>query len=58
MKKLVLILGVIFLILTFVGGVYVILNNGEGKHINAGFVAVPGIWTIICFGFYRNFNRK
>ncbi len=50
MKKAALILGIIFLILTFIGGGYVLINHGQA---NAGYAVVPGIWTIICFGFSR-----
>lgn len=51
MKKITLILGIIFLVLTFIGGGYVLINRGQ---VNAGYAAVPGIWTIICFGYYRS----
>ena len=54
MKKIVLVFGVIFLILTFIGGGYVLINHGQ---VNAGYAVVPGIWTVICFGFYRNGKR-
>ena len=50
MKIVALIFGIIFLILTFIGGVYVIINNGQ---VNAGYAVIPGIWTMICFGIYR-----
>ncbi len=50
MKKAALILGIIFLVLTFVGGGYVLINHGQ---VNAGYATVPGIWTMICFDFYR-----
>jgi len=43
-----------FLVLTFVGGGYVLINHGQ---VNAGYAAVPGIWTVICFGFYRSGKR-
>ncbi len=51
MKKAALILGIMFLILTFAGGGYVLIEHGE---VNAGYAAVPGIWTMICFGYYRS----
>ena len=54
MKKAALILGIIFLVLTFVGGGYVLINHGQ---VNAGYAVVPGIWTMICFGFYRSGKR-
>lgn len=43
-----------FLILTFIGDGYVLINHGQ---VNAGYAVVPGIWTVICFGFYRNGKR-
>lgn len=49
-KKTALILGIIFLFLTFTGGGYVIINHGR---VNAGYAVIPGIWTIICFGYSR-----
>lgn len=51
MKKIALILGIIFLFLTFIGGGYVIINHGQ---VNAGYAVVPGLWTAICFLYYRN----
>lgn len=50
MRKLALIVGIIFLILTFAGGGYVIINHGE---VNAGYAVIPSLFTIICFGYYR-----
>ena len=54
MKKAALILGIIFLFLTFVGGGYVLIDHVE---VNAGYAVVPGIWAMICFGFYRSGKR-
>ena len=54
MKKAALIAGIIFLVLTFIGGGYVLINHGQ---VNAGYAVVPGTWTMICFGFYRNGKR-
>lgn len=51
MKKAALISGVIFLIITFIGGTYVIANHGE---VNAGCAVIPAVWTIICFEYYRS----
>ena len=50
MKRIALIFGIIFLILTFIGGGYVIVNNGQA---NAGYAVIPGLWSVICFGIYR-----
>lgn len=49
-QKIALILGIVFLTLTFIGGCYVLDNHGQ---VNAGYAVVPGIWAIICFGYYR-----
>lgn len=51
MKKAALILGIVFLFLTFIGGGYVLVNHGK---VNAGYAIIPGIWAIICFGYYRS----
>ena len=51
MKKAALILGIVFLILTFAGGIYVLINHGQ---VNAGYAVVPALWCMICFGFYRS----
>ena len=50
MKIVALIFGIIFLILTFIGGSYVIVNHGQ---VNAGYAVIPAIWTMVCFGVYR-----
>lgn len=50
MKKAALILGIIFLILTFIGGGYVFINHGQ---VNAGYAVIPGLWTGICFDYYQ-----
>lgn len=49
-RKYPLILGIIFLSLTFTGGGYVLINHGQ---VNAGYAVVPGIFSIICFAYYR-----
>ncbi len=51
MKKIMLSLGIIFLILTFAGGFYVYANHGQ---VNAGYAVIPALWSIICFGYVRN----
>ncbi len=50
-KRMALILGIVFLVLTFAGGFYVIDNHGE---VNAGYAVIPGLWAMICFGYSRN----
>lgn len=53
MRKIALILGIIFFILTFAGGGYVIINHGQ---VNAGYAVIPSIWAMICLGYYRKKN--
>lgn len=48
MRKAAFILGIIFLVLTFVGAGCVLINHGQ---VNAGYAVIPSIWTVICFGF-------
>lgn len=55
MKTIALILGIVFLILTFAGGTYVLINHGQ---VSAGYAVVPSLWCIICFGFYRSKKNK
>lgn len=49
-KRTALIMGIIFLVLTFAGGGYVLSNHGQ---VNAGYAVIPGLWTVLCFGYYR-----
>lgn len=50
-SKIALILGIVFMTLTFIGGFYVLANHGQ---VNAGYAVVPGTCTMICFGYYRS----
>ena len=50
MKRIALILGIVFLILTFAGGGYVLANHGQ---VNAGYAVIPALWTMVFFGMYR-----
>lgn len=51
MKKATLVLEIIFLFLTFTGSGYILVNHGQ---VNAGYAVIPGIWAIICFGYYQS----
>lgn len=55
MKNVALVLGIVFLVLTFVGGIYVFINRGQ---VNAGYAVIPALWTIICLGVYRSKKDK
>lgn len=55
MKRVALVLGIIFLILTFIGGAYVIFNKGQ---VNAGYAVIPSLFAMVCFGYYRTKGGK
>ena len=55
MKKIILILWVIFIVLTFVGAGYIIFNGGKP---NAGYACVPMVFSLIFGGIYRNILSK
>ena len=52
-KKLALILSVVFIILTFIGTGYVLLNGGK---VNAGYACVPMLFALISISFYRKYK--
>ena len=43
-------MGIIFLIFTFIGGGYVLVNHGQ---VNAGYAVIPSLWAVIFFGIYH-----
>lgn len=55
MKKLLLIITIIFSILTFVGAFYVLKSNGT---VNAGYAVIPMIITVACLSGYRRYRSK
>lgn len=50
MKKAVLVLYIVFLVLTFSGGIFVIANRGE---VNAGYAVIPMLGCLIFQNLYR-----
>ncbi len=50
MKKLFLILSILFAVLTFIGAAYVLLNQGQ---VSAGFAVVPLVLELVCVSLYR-----
>lgn len=50
MKKLWFILSILFIVLTFAGGGYVLFNGGK---VNAGYACVPMVFSLIFWSFYR-----
>lgn len=55
MKRILFVLTVIFIVLTFIGAGYVIASKGT---VNAGYAAIPGIWAVICMNGYRWYKKK
>lgn len=51
MKKIALVLSVIFIILTFIGAGYVLYNRGQ---VNAGYATIPLVFALATLAFYRN----
>ena len=55
MKKLIFLLFVVFIILTFVGVFYVLSNKGM---VNAGYAVIPMVLSIACLNIYNIFKNK
>ncbi len=55
MKKLLLVLSIIFIILTFVGAIYVLTSNGTE---NAGYAVIPMVIALACLAGHRTFKNK
>lgn len=53
MKKLTLVLSVIFTVLTFAGAGYVLANSGQAS---AGYACVPMLFGLISVSFYRKYK--
>ena len=55
MKKLLLILSIVFIILTFVGAIYVLTSSGT---VNAGYAVIPMVIDLVCLAGYRAYEKK
>ena len=55
MKKILLVLTIIFTVLTFAGAIYVISSKGE---MNAGYAVIPMVFTLVFLTGYRNSKKK
>ncbi len=55
MKKLLIILSILFTVLTLVGCGYVIVNQGT---VNAGYAVVPMLFAIVCSVWLRSLKKK
>lgn len=55
MKKLFLILYIVFNVLSLVGAIYVIMNRGT---VNAGYAVVPMVLSFACLNVHRLLTKK
>lgn len=51
LKKVLLVLSIFFIILTFAGAAYVLLNKGQ---VSAGYSVVPMLWAVL---FTTTYNK-
>ena len=52
-KKLSLVLSIVFVILTFVGAGYILFNGGK---VNAGYACVPMIFALLSISIYQKYK--
>lgn len=50
MKKLFFVFSILFVLLTFVGAIYVVCHRGEA---NAGYAAIPMLFALVSMNIYR-----
>ena len=55
MKKLIFLLFIVFIVLTFVGAFYVLSNRGM---VNAGYAVIPMVLSIACLNIYNTLKNK
>ena len=55
MKKLLLVLWIIFSVLTVVGAIFVLTSNGTA---NAGYAVIPMVIALACIAGYRTYKSK
>ena len=55
MKKLLLVLSIVFIVLTFVGAIYILTSNGTS---NAGYAVIPMVIALACLAGYRAYKNK
>ncbi len=54
LKKILLVLSILFTILTFVGAGYVLLNKGQ---VSAGYSAIPMLWAVLFITAYNKVKK-
>ena len=52
-KRLYLVLSIVFIILTFAGAGYVLLN---GRKVNAGYACVPMVFALLSISIYQKYK--
>ncbi len=55
MKNILLVLTITFIILTFLGAAYVLMNHGT---VTAGYIVVPMVFGLAFGGWYYQFKKK
>ncbi len=55
MKKLLLVLSIIFIALTFVGAIIVLASNGIA---NPGYTVIPMVFALACLAGYRAYTNQ
>lgn len=55
MKKLIFLLFIVFIVLTFVGAFYVLSNRGM---VNAGYAVIPMVLSIACLNVYNTLKNQ
>lgn len=55
LKKVLLVLSILFIILTFAGAVYVLLHKGQ---VSAGYSAVPMLWAVLFTTTYNKVKKE
>ena len=54
LKKILFVLSILFIVLTFVGATYVLLNKGQ---VSAGYSAVPMLWAVLFITTYNKVKK-
>lgn len=55
MKELLLALSIVFIVLTFIGAIFVLTSNGTAT---AGYAVVPMVFALACSAGYRAYRSK
>ncbi len=53
MKKITFLISILFVMLTFLGAIYVLYHNGK---VSPGYAAVPMVFALVSISFFRHFR--